>query len=45
MSGKPVKTETTVKSYNAEGELVYDVTTTVVVATPPAAEPEWGGYL
>jgi hypothetical protein len=45
MPDKPVKTETTVKSYDAKGELVSEVTTIVVVKVPEPEDPPPGFYL
>lgn len=43
---KGPRTETTVREYDADGQLVRETTTTVVQVTPKAdAQPELGGYL
>lgn len=47
MSEKPVRWETTVKTYDAQDNLLTETTTTVVQASPPPAGdgPSTGQYL
>lgn len=47
MTDKPVKWETTVRTFDANDRLLTETTTTVVQATPPPAPdgPSVGQYL
>jgi hypothetical protein len=45
MPGKPVKTETTVRTYDADDELVNETVTVSTVTTPAPPDMSMGFYL
>lgn len=42
---KGKRTETVIRQYDIDGDLVSETTTTVVTVTPKADEAQIGGYL